>query len=184
MGDRTCSHAGCPDAARALGLCNKHYLRHRKYGTTEDQQAPDVRFWSKVDASGVCWEWTASFDGKGAGRGYGQFNAGDRKTDRAHRWAYINLCGPIPDGLVLDHLCRNTACVNPDHLEPVTQMVNKRRGGSGVLNSAKTHCPQGHPYEGYNLLVGREGWRECRICRNTARRRRRAKRRELGLPVT
>ncbi len=181
MGERTCSHSGCPERHRALGYCDKHYQRFKKYGSTEDRRVPTKeRFWSKVDASGVCWEWAASNDGKG----YGQFYAGPGKVVRAHRWAYIDLCGSIPDDLTLDHLCRNTLCVNPDHLEPVTSAENKRRGGSKTHNKAKTHCPQDHPYSGYNLLVGADGWRECRICRNDRRRKYRARRRELGLPVT
>ena len=83
----------------------------------------EERFWSKIDAAGDCWEYTAGLDRYG----YGQF-ALTKKTKRsAHRYAYTLLVGPIPDGLDLDHLCRVRHCVNPDHLEPVTRAENLRR---------------------------------------------------------
>lgn len=72
------------------------------------------RFWEKVDKSGECWLWTAYTTKKG----YGQTHIGG-KTKYAHRVAYELSVGPIPDGKELDHLCRNRACVNPDHLDPV-----------------------------------------------------------------
>ena len=68
---------------------------------------------------------------------------------KAHRVAYEHIKGPIPEGLVLDHLCRVTICINPNHLEPVTDLMNIRRG---MGNASKTHCPQGHPYDGENQL--------------------------------
>lgn len=89
------------------------------------------RFWSKVDASGDCWEWTAGVNN----RGYGYFHvAVGQSPVGAHRFAYEQLVGPIPDGLVIDHLCRNPPCVNPDHLEPVRFRENLMRGGVGVKN--------------------------------------------------
>ena len=97
------------------------------------------RFWSKVDKGPECWTWTAA-----TANGYGAFYLG-RSNKRvelmgAHRWSYLINVGPIPDGLVLDHLCRNPRCVNPEHLEPVTPQVNAERGLWGDL---KTHCPAG-----------------------------------------
>ncbi len=120
------------------------------------------RFWAKVDktAENGCWNWTA---GK-IPQGYGQFNLTHKTACKAHRFAYIALVGPIPDGLVLDHLCRNRACVNPDHLEPVTQGTNARRGDAGAHNASKTHCPAGHPYSDANTEHARRG-RRCRTCR-------------------
>ncbi len=101
----------------------------------------------------------------------------------AHRVVYARLCGPIPDGLQLDHLCRNHACVNPKHLEPVTAKENVHRGvGVAVQNMKKTHCPSGHPLEEGNLVLSRfnsKGHRICLTCYRAsvrkALRKRRAK---------
>lgn len=106
-----------------------------------------------------CWEWTGA---KNAG-GYGVC-----RGQQAHRASYELLVGPIPAGLQLDHLCRNRACVNPDHLEPVTRKVNILRGeGVAAKNARKTHCLNGHELTGHNLIQ-HKGGRECRAC---ARRR-------------
>jgi hypothetical protein len=98
-----------------------------------------ARFWAKValpDARG-CLVWT----GPGSGTGYGKFRR-FRRSVFAHRFAYMALVGPIADGLVLDHLCRNRACVRPDHLDAVTQRVNVLRGESpAACHAVATHCP-------------------------------------------
>lgn len=125
------------------------------------------RFWARVDKDGPggCWLWT----GHRTSGGYGGVALSGRSL-RAHRVAYELLVGPIPEGLQLDHLCRVRLCVNPDHLEPVTQTENVRRGfGVGGINYRKTHCPQGHPLSGENLIYRTAGTghlgRTCRICR-------------------
>jgi hypothetical protein len=106
-----------------------------------------------------CWLWTAQHDRAG----YAQFYLTSlRRSVGAHRFAYELLVGPIPDGLVIDHLCRNPGCVNPGHLEPVTNAENIRRGLAGRL---KTHCPKGHPLDGSNVYLRRNGTRYCRRCR-------------------
>lgn len=122
------------------------------------------RFWAKVadpDAKG-CWLWQGS-----TSDGYGLFAVGG-KTNLAHRYSYAHLIGPIPEGLTLDHLCRVRACVNPAHLEPVTRGENVLRGtGCVAQNARKTHCLNGHPLDGENLLRHeiKRGHRRCRICR-------------------
>lgn len=118
---------------------------------------------TRISPSG-CVEWTGFLDRDG----YGQFRPGGRQSGkvRSHRWAYEHLVGPIPDGLVLDHLCRNRACVNVDHLEPVTTRENWLRGeGPARINADKTHCINDHPLSGDNLLVAPDGKRACVSCR-------------------
>jgi hypothetical protein len=129
----------------------------------------------EVDPDTGCWVWTGA---KSHG-GYGKLCAGGVGNYMgAHRWAYIHLVGPIPDGLHLDHLCRNPPCVNPAHLEPVTCRENLLRGvGPSAQHAAKTHCPQGHAYDEANTYVKpRTGIRVCRAC-NRQRDRERASRR-------
>lgn len=119
------------------------------------------RFWSKVDRRpDGCWEWTAYRNRFG----YGRFGM-DGEVVLAHRVAYEMLVGPIPDGLSLDHLCRNRGCVRPDHLEPVTAAENVLRGtGWAGRNARKTHCPRSHPLAGDNLMRNRHSQRLCREC--------------------
>ena len=132
------------------------------------------RFWRKVNKTETCWLWAASINS----RGYGQFKM-DGRSWQAHRIAYELQVGPIPDGLQIDHLCRVRACVNPDHLEAVSQEENIRRGeGVAVANAIKTHCPQGHPYDEANTYIY-HGARQCRAC-SAARDRRRTQRRWCG----
>jgi hypothetical protein len=116
-----------------------------------------------------CWLWIGSTD---AQYGYGRTPIRTEHVGRcAYRYVYYALKGPFPLELHLDHLCRTPCCVNPDHLEPVTRQENTRRGTRNQYTQ-KTHCPQGHPYDGFNLILykrknGRSG-RHCRICRNTS----------------
>lgn len=132
------------------------------------------RLWTKVDKVGPvpehrpelgpCWQWTASTT---AG-GYGQIRTGGAAGPMryAHRVAYEFTVGPIPDGLQIDHLCRNRSCVNPGHLEPVDNRENSLRGQSfAALNARKTHCPKGHEYSQENTVLDTNtGSRKCRIC--------------------
>lgn len=121
------------------------------------------RFMDKVEinASTECWEWQAFRNPFG----HGMFRLGDR-VHLAHRVLYEKLRGPVKDGLELDHLCRNPACVNPDHLEEVTHRENILRGvGPTAQNARKTHCPQGHEYNNENTrFYGKVGGRQCIIC--------------------
>ena len=89
------------------------------------------------------------------------------KHRRAHVLAYEVIHGPVPKGLELDHLCRNRACVNVEHLEAVSHQENMRRGdreAMGLRNRSKTECPKGHPYDSANTYVRRNGGRFCRAC--------------------
>lgn len=124
------------------------------------------RFWDKVLFTTECWEWLASK----SSRGYGWFYI-NRRGYQAHRISYLLFYGYIDNNLVIDHLCRNHSCVNPKHLEAVTQKENTQRGltgyhpNSGIVNRSKTHCPQGHEYTPENTYFNPCGSRECRVCR-------------------
>ena len=123
------------------------------------------RFWSKVAVAPAldCWPWLASLNTGG----YGQFML-DGRPQRAHRLAYEELRAEIPAGLQLDHLCRNRRCVNPWHLEPVTNAVNTARGMLPLINGerqrSKTHCANGHPYNADNTRLDPKWHRRCRAC--------------------
>ncbi len=134
-----------------------------------------TRFLDKLDDDGGshddCWHWL----GSKCSKGYGRFWL-DGRWVRAHRVAYELLVGPIPPGLVLDHLCRQRDCCRPSHLEPCSILENIRRGQAGEHQRRKIHCPQGHRYDGENLLVfrrrsGRRAGRTERICLTCKRAR-------------
>jgi hypothetical protein len=110
-----------------------------------------------IDDAG-CWVWQRAL----TRTGYGHINA--RGDQLAHRVSYRAFTGPIPDGMQLDHLCRNRACINPAHLEPVDNRENVLRGtGPTALNARKTHCIRGHELSPENVY-DREGGRHCKVC--------------------
>lgn len=129
-----------------------------------------TQFWDRLVPSGDCWIYVGAM----ARGGYGRVKVGGSEY-RAHRYAWLTLRGEIPDGLDLDHLCRNRACVNPDHLDPVPSAVNKSRGlmGSGNCTTAvQTHCKRDHEFTPDNTYMWR-GRRKCRACQriyNAARK--------------
>lgn len=125
------------------------------------------RLLSKIieDKSRGCWIWTASLNGGG----YARLGV-DGHIRVAHRVSYECFRCEIPDGMYLDHLCRDRRCINPYHLEPVTHSVNCIRGNIGANSplaqkqKAKTHCPKGHEYTDENTYINKNGARVCKKC--------------------
>jgi hypothetical protein len=123
------------------------------------------RFWEKVDTSGDCWLWTA-----GVGKnGYGLFKPSDADgTTTVHRYA-LSLAGrDIPEGMHVDHLCRNRLCVNPAHLDVVTQAENNRR--AMAARPTPTACKYGHALTSDNLKPRENGRTRCAECQRRAAR--------------
>lgn len=183
-----CSVAECESPNIGRGLCRKHYLRWYETGSVElgvrKRQPPprppvtpiEDRFWAKVQKGPRHWLWT----GGKTSLGYGMIWDLERSGSvMAHRLSWEIANGQkIPDGLVVDHLCRVPSCVNPEHLEVVTVAMNTERGLAGEVggmrNRTKTHCPRGHPYSPENTYIYRDGkQRICKTCTSDRAKERR-----------
>ena len=167
MAKGTCSENGCGKQAERREWCTAHYKRWKRHGDPTAGRVmvqpgnPNERFWGKVDRQGPvpahrpdlgrCWLWTGYL----GTRGYGTYTL-DGAWVLTHRAAYELTVGPVPDGLQLDHLCRNPPCCNPGHLEPVTGAENMRRARRKV-------CSRNHDYEA-NVYVSPKGARQCGAC--------------------
>lgn len=155
---------------RSGDLGGREVTPHVHFG---DLRLPD-RFWSKIAVQpDGCWNWLRDRSQRGYGRFYVK-GLGRWRAVYAHRLSYGTLVAPIPERLVIDHLCRNRSCCNPAHLEPVTQAENNLRGrGGGWHNRNKTHCKHGHAFTPENTFRTSDNRRGCRTCKNagvTARR--------------
>lgn len=136
----------------------------------------EERFFEKIEKINSCWIWKSTI----TPTGYGHFSTGGtNQRELAHRFSYELHKGKIPERLVVDHLCRNRSCVNPDHLQIVTQQENVLRGiGAAAINARKTHCVKGHSFEEM-AYVNHKGQRICNECKRIATRIRRLKYPEL-----
>lgn len=170
--DPGCLIEGCTATHHGRGLCHRHYSAAARSGTltqhgpvARPHRDPAERFFEKVDTAGPCWERRDGINDQG----YGRFYAGPgapQKDVYAHRWAYEHLVGPIPEGLTLDHLCRNLICVNPDHLDPVTVGENARRMGQRIW------CASGRHRLDETAIVRPTGKRYCGECGRERSRKR------------
>lgn len=131
-----CAVYDCEKPKEHRAWCGMHYARWYSTGSPfivrvggPKRRDPSERFWALIDKTADCWNWMGAPNNRDEGTRYGRFTISYKPHRRmlAHRFAYEELVGPIPDGMELDHLCRNTACVRPDHLEPVTAHENRRR---------------------------------------------------------
>lgn len=176
-----CSIGGCGLPVKARKLCNSHYLRLRRYGdplaggvSRRCDRSLEDRLLERVsrEAEDACWLWSGPLH-----KGYGQLST-PQGSRGVHVVAYELYIGPVPDGLVLDHLCHNKdmscpggvvcihrRCCNPTHLEPVTRLENVLRGVK-TRPDVRTHCGQGHELTTANTYIEPvNGYRKCRICR-------------------
>lgn len=176
MNDPECTEKACGKRAHARGLCHMHYSRARRLerGVARPEQNQQVDPVEKILSRceiGLCWTWS-----RGANdAGYGLISWQGRVW-YVHRLLWTLLVGPIAEGLEVDHLCKNTRCCNPDHLEPVTPRVNKlRSGGMSGRHARRDACTNGHPYTNDSLYIDR-GSGGCRVCDRTRNTRAEARR--------
>lgn len=183
-----CSIPDCDKKVHSKGLCQAHYRYQKKHGTpVYVPPTAEERFLAFTDPPNAegCWPWTGSLDSKG----YGKFWDGERLIG-AHIWAYEHWIGPA-DAASSDHTCHKAGvcmkvmdcphrrCVNPEHLEPVTQQENVLRGNAPALTrqrrDSSTHCRNDHEYTPENTYIRPDGYRACRACIRDAMTRFRAK---------
>ncbi len=168
-----CGFHECGQPYYAHGLCSQHNI-HRRNGKelkpikrTRSRKLPFVIEYDESPCTnptlrGPCYV----YRGTKTPKGYGQASIGN-KSVLIHRLAWVRQRGPIPEGLEIDHQCRNRACCNPDHLRVVTKAVNVTEnviGNGPQIMAARTHCPQGHAYDEKNTYRDKLGHRSCREC--------------------
>lgn len=177
-----CSSRNWNNVSLCLCGCGKYVGGHTRLSRKGHKVHNITRFWAYVRITKTCWLWQKYCDEDG----YGTFKTTEGKTVKAYHFAYESLCGPIPKGMVLDHLCSVRACLNPDHLEIVTPRENVIRGKTFIRDNAdKTRCIRGHEFTPENTRIVHKS-RFCRACcrERTARYRKRDRERANAQGIT
>ncbi len=181
---RTCAFEGCGRRHKARGLCSGHLWQqyhgkplgplrrlrpHRSSPVIEYDEIPCPN----PELEGPCHMFRGCKDRDGYG-----FTSIGRRSIRVHRYTWEQANGPIADGLVIDHRCRNRPCCNPAHLRLVSMPVNSMENSMGIcaINSAKTHCLRGHPFDEENTYYIPKGGRACKACQRERDKHRHARR--------
>lgn len=175
--NRTCSVPDCGKPFSAKGYCASHYSQWKNHGdplkrVRGPKRDPIARFLRLAEIRDGCWNWLGTTSRSNGPDRYPMFRS--KHYPRAHRYGYALLHGNIPAGLTIDHLCGNTLCVRPDHLEAVSNRENTIRGNNkGAQHHRQTHCTHGHPLLGDNLrlLIRSDGHPVRRVCRTCERER-------------
>lgn len=127
-------------------------------------KSPLESLWPKIEMTGSCWIWTGTVNRSGHGMSCKKPKFGINSA-LVHRIFYETMVEHIPQGMEIDHLCRNPPCCNPSHMQVVTSKENFLRGNNPcAINSRKTHCPKGHELIPENLTQRKNGRRECKEC--------------------
>lgn len=162
----SCSGITVKDVTGFFSAENPFGYNASKVRSADERLAAKVNFLAPTPeynpSLGSCWQWTGGLNSSG----YASIRV-DGVTIQLHRYSYERNKGPIPDGMVIDHLCRNRSCCNPAHLEAVTVHENWRRGMNPCAKFARqTHCKRGHPLSGDNLhIIKSTGSRQCKRCK-------------------
>ena len=158
--NRICSVANCDAPFYCRGFCTKHYQRVTRLGRLGLRDTAERLAAKSVIRESGCIEWKGAHVPSGHGR---IFHEG--RVQYAHRVAWQLQRGPIPDEMVIDHLCCNPPCVNVEHLRVTTHKINSLAGTSPpAKNAVKTHCLRGHAFDTANTWIDRHGYRACRAC--------------------
>lgn len=137
----------------------------KRFGARPDTTMERFQKYHQIDEETGCWNWLGYINKSG----YGMFAQGQGRWGLAHRWTYKTFKGQLIDGLVMDHLCRNRKCVNPEHLEQVTMRENTIRGIAGQHMREKsllqTHCINGHEFTTDNTRIVNGAYGKARVCK-------------------